>query len=308
MAGPKIARLGSPDMKPIMVGGPSSSGQARGGAIEFLLALVRQGIYYFGGKIEQSKAQNALKSLATRIEKDRSTHPTRGVLVSLQFIVLEGSKEAAGSGDAFRYTNYLYGTGVTITEARQDQVRHGLIRQGTRSNEKYAYQPIWFPPQQLTGHYQRPFPVIGHGCFVEGKVWLQDVQWTTVQGFDDEGQTRLAGSGNSFYFDVLQPPKNIVTTHGATGVVKIPTTLVSTGQGGIKIPVVKLDTGLIGSVTAAMIFPADSHTEVAFWRAPATKQKPLGTIRGIVNFERIRWIRPENIRLVKSERDVYLAV
>ena len=43
MATPKIARLGTPDMKPIMVGGPSAMGQAKGGAIEFLLGLVVPG-------------------------------------------------------------------------------------------------------------------------------------------------------------------------------------------------------------------------------------------------------------------------
>ncbi|RZB36070.1 MAG: hypothetical protein SRB2_02575 [Desulfobacteraceae bacterium Eth-SRB2] len=299
MAVPKIARLGTPDMKPIMVGGPSAMGQAKGGAIEFLLGLVRQSIYYFGGRIQQSKAQKDLKSLGTRIDKDRRAMPTKGVLVSLQFIVQEGSKEAAGQGNAFRYTTYLYGKGATVSEARQDQVRHGLIREGTRSNEKYAYQPIWFPPLKATGRIKRPFPVIGHGCFVQGKVWLQNVQWTTIQGFDDEGKSNLAGSGNSFFFDILQPPTNMVTSHGATGVVKIPIKQRPVGSGGKSIPVVDLDTTL-GNVTAAMVFPADAHTEQVFWRAPETKQKPLGTIRGITNFNRIRWIRPENIRLLKS--------
>lgn len=297
MTEPRIARLGTPDMKPITVGGPSSMGQAKGGAIELLLCLIRQSICYFGGKIEQSKAQKDLKALGEKIEQDRNAHPTKGVLVTLQFIVLVASKEVAGSGNAFRYTTYLYGKGMTISEARADQFRHGVVREGTRKSEKYAYQPIWFPPKQLTGQFQRPFPVIAHGCFVEGKVWLQDVQWTTLQGFDDEGKTHLAGPGDFFYFDVLQPPKSIVTTHGSIGAVKIPIELRSVGRGSKMIPVVALDT-IMGNVTAAMVFPADSHTEMEFWRAPATKQKPLGTIRGVVNFERIRWVCPENIQLV----------
>lgn len=284
-------------MRPITVGGPSATGQARGGAIEFLLALVRQSIYYFGGRVQQSKAQSDLKALGERIEKDRRSCPTKGVLVSLQFIVLQGAKGAAGSGDAFRYTTYLYGKGATPSEARRDQARHGLVRQGTRSNEKYAYQPVWFAPLQPVGRLRRPFPVVGQGCFVEGRVKLQDVLWTTLQGFDDEGQTRLAGSGDSFCFDVLRPPKGIVTTHGSTGVVAIPTVWRPAGQGGQRLPVVDLDTSGIGSVTAAMVFPADAHTEQVFGRAPATKQKPLGTIRGIVNLDRIRWVRPENIQM-----------
>ena len=304
MSVPTIARLGTPDMKPITVGGPSALGEAKGGAIEFLLALVRQSIFYFGGQTQLSKAQQDVKALGTRIERDRSAQPTRGVLVSLQFIVLEGSPEAAGSGDAFRYVGYLYGQGATTTEARADQLRHGLIRPGTRANEKYAYQPLWFPPKQLTGRFQRPFPVIGHGCFVDGRVWLQDVKWTTLQGFDDEGTSRLAGSGNSFYFDVLKPPAAIVTAHGGVGAVRLPVVQRRVGSGGGTIPVVDLDTS-IGSVTAAMVFPADSHTETAFAHTPATQQSPLGTIRGLVNFDRVRWVRPENIRLIASEKGLW---
>lgn len=307
--GPKIARLGTPDMRPITVGGPSASGSAKGGAIEFLLQVVRQSIYYFGGKIQQSKAQEDLRSLGGRIEKDRAADPSKGVLVSLQFIVLTSSPEATGSGDAFRYVGYLYGRGKTWDEARRDQVRHGLVRPGTRSNEKYAYQPIWFPPKKPSGiaGLARPFPVVAHGCFVKGKVRLQDVQWTTLQGFDDEGQTSLAGSGNSFYFDILKPPSHIVTSHGATGAMKLPIIRRTAGQGGKSLEVVNLDT-VIGQVAAAMVFPADEHTAGAFAKTPATKQNPLGTIRGIVNFDRIRWVRAENIRLLKSPEDASLPV
>jgi len=80
-------------------------------------------------------------------------------------------------------------------------------------------------------------------------------------------------------------------------VVSIPIKQRPVGYGGKSIPVVDLDTS-IGSVTAAMVFPADSNTEQVFWRAKETQQKPVGTIRGIVNFNEIRWICPENIRIL----------
>lgn len=298
---PKIARLGAPDMRPIIAGGPSPTGQAKGGAIEFLMQLLRQSLYYFGGLIERSRAKKDLQSLGRRIEKDRRTNPTKGVLVSLQFIVLSASPDATGRGDSFRYVGYLYGKGRTLSEARQDQLRQGLIRHGTRSNESYKYQPCWFPPKVASGvtGLRRPFPVVAHGCFVDGRVQLEDVKWTTLQGFDDEGKRHLAGSGNSFYFDILQPPKEIVTSHGAIGLVKLPVVQRPVWAGNGKIPVIDLDTA-VGSVTAAMIFPADEHTAFAFQKTPPTQQKPVGTIRGILNFDRIRWARPENIRLLSS--------
>lgn len=308
--GPGKARLGMPDMKTISVGGPSAHGSSKGGAIEFLLGLIRQGIYLIGGSIQRSEAENDLRKVGARVERDLKADPSRGVLVSLRFIVMQGSPEAAGSGDAFRYTGYLYGRGRTISAARDDQ-RSGVqpFKPGLRSNESFAYQPVWFPPKKtaMIAELRRPFPVIAHGCFVEGRAVLQDVQWTTLQGFDDEGTTKLAGSGNSFYFDILEPPKYIVTSHGATGPVKIPKTMKMAGRGGKTIPVVELDT-IIGSVTAAMVFAADAHTADAFSRAPTTKQKPLGTIRGLVNFDRLRWVRPENVRLLKSPGDAFLPV
>lgn len=293
MGTPNVARLGTPDMKPVIVGGPSALGTAKGGAIEFLLSVYRQIIYQAGARQQLAEAEADMKALRARIARDLAADPLKGVMVSMMFIVL-------GKGDAFRYVGYRYGRGATPSEALSDQTRHGNIRPGTRSNEKYAYKPLWYPPPNPTARYRRPFAVAARGCFVKGRARLQKVKWTTLQGFDDEWtwKDKLPKSGGSYRFDILVPPDSIVTSHGATGPVRLPIVRRMVGAGGKAIKVVNLNTTMPGDVTAAMVFPADITTEVDFAKLPETGQSPLGTIRGIVNLRLIRWVRPENIQLL----------
>lgn len=294
-------RTGTPDMKPVIVGGPSAHGQARAGAHDFILQLIRQAIVYFGGRRETARAQRDLRALADRVKKEQAKHPRKGFLIALQYIVQQASPEATGSGNAYRYTGYLYGWGGTISEARQHQMRK-VIRPGLRSNEKFAYQVFWYPPK-ATPKIARPFPVIGRGSFIKGRVRLQEVSWSTMMGFNDGSQISLPGPGSGYCFEILKAPTSIVTSHGSTGPVKVPVVLRPVGQGRGTLPVVDLDSSNpFGNVTAAMVFPADQVTASIFAKKSATRQNPPGTIRGLVNFDRVRWVRPENIRLLSKKK------
>jgi len=60
--GPTTANLGTPNMTPIVVGGPSASASAKGGAFELLLQLAKWGINLAGGVVQANKAKMLLRS------------------------------------------------------------------------------------------------------------------------------------------------------------------------------------------------------------------------------------------------------
>ena len=63
---------------------------------------------------------------------------------------------------------------------------------------------------------------------------------------------------------------------------------------GSAIPTVNLDPVVPGDVHAAALFPADDVTDALFASAHATYDN-LGQLDHYVNFDKVRWARPENI-------------
>jgi hypothetical protein len=61
--------------------------------------------------------------------------------------------------------------------------------------------------------------------------------------------------------------------------------------------VVDLDPWIpFGTATAAMVFPSDDATDLLFRQAPATFDN-LSQLRRYTNIGKMRWVRPENIRV-----------
>ena len=99
-------------------------------------------------------------------------------------------------------------------------------------------------------------------------------------------------------FDILKPPKGVSIAVGTSGgVVDIPIVQRKAGGGGGTVPAVKLDT-VLGNVTAAIVFPANDATDMAFRKAPATRVEARTSLTTQPNFNRVRWIRPEHIKVL----------
>jgi hypothetical protein len=128
---------------------------------------------------------------------------------------------------------------------------------------------------------------------------LQDVNWGGVTGFDDESEVtlRLVAGSTSAEFVILRPPAIINWFNGGIAMsTDIPLVTRSTADGS-DLTVVDLDPWIpFGTATAAMVFPADDATDQLFRQAPATFDN-LSQLRRYTNIGKMRWVRPENIRV-----------
>jgi len=66
--------------------------------------------------------------------------------------------------------------------------------------------------------------------------------------------------------------------------------------GAHHLSVVDLDPWNVGKVAAAMVFPADDSTDALFAQGPPTRDN-LNLLRGYTNMKKLRWVRPDNIRV-----------
>jgi hypothetical protein len=74
--------------------------------------------------------------------------------------------------------------------------------------------------------------------------------------------------------------------------------VIRTTADGSDVTVVDLDPWMPGKVSAAMVFPAADATDQLFAQAPRTRDN-LNQLRGYLNFGKVRWVRPENIRILR---------
>jgi hypothetical protein len=163
--------------------------------------------------------------------------------------------------------------------------------------QKYWIEPLL--PLGIVG-MQIPLPKVAVATFAADRQYLQDVEWNGVFGFDDESETKLKVPPNiTPQFFVLQPPSviywfNVAGRHQTS----IPVLTKAASEGGA-IPVVDLDPSIpFFHVTAGMVFPADDNTDALFASTRETTDdfNNLGTF---VNFDRVRWVRPENTRVFR---------
>jgi hypothetical protein len=138
--------------------------------------------------------------------------------------------------------------------------------------------------------------VAGLATFASRAPVLQDVEWTNMGGFDDEGTTKLTlAEGLEPRFHVLQLPatiESIIPFETNPQLKQTPLPLAV--RDGI--PVVDLDPVLpLSHVVAAALFPADQATVELFQQAPQTVQ--MGPLL-VKDFDLVRWARPEQIRLL----------
>lgn len=292
--------IGTPDMRPSFVGGPS----AKGSGITAAGSLAFMGINFttnlINDYIQGKRMQEELQKKEPRLRKLRQKRPELGILLLFHFEQNMGSPESLlQPGAEFKFIDTF--TGRTIDEAR-DRYRKSAKIGSNRPNTRKFKEEVWIPPviAPTARVIRKPFPSYALATFVPGNAMLQQVEWNGILGFDDEGSSSLKiGKNTEAKFLVLHVPEQINFLHaGSWYDVNIPNKMGSAQQGG-SIPVVNLDPVLPGfNVSAACVFPADEFTAALFNRTRATKDN-LGQLRNFVNFGKVRWVRPENIKVLQ---------
>lgn len=135
--------------------------------------------------------------------------------------------------------------------------------------------------------------------FAGTRTKLQVVRWKgAIVGFDDEYESTLIPElGSIPQFLILKLPEQFEWYAEINQVSSIPIEVVPAAEGG-SVPAVNLDTFLPGKVKAVCVFPYDDATDILF----STSTPTLDDLRQIhyTNFDKVRWVRPENIRIIRS--------
>ncbi|UQT60694.1 DUF4157 domain-containing protein [Streptomyces durmitorensis] len=293
------ALVGSPDMTPPMVFGPSP----RGTAIAQGAVVALQGLNWIlkavNDAIEAERVQAALDLLQPRIAATQLQHPSHGVLLVLFFARFQPVPDSP-LVPPMGLTHIEMGSGISLDEARIQWRNVDRWRNRTPGRE-VTTQELWIPPPQPAeiSSYRTPFDKFALATFTAGTPILQDVNWGGVTGFDDEGITSLSSHRETaLRFFLLSVPSTIQFFAGSLHEVSIPVEdrTVATGEA---VPAVNLDPIIPGDAAAICAFPADEQTVTAFSTAPATHDNYRQLDR-YPNFGMVRWVPPENVTVIRK--------
>jgi predicted nucleic acid-binding protein len=282
--------------------GPSPKGEAIIGGIQLAFEGINFVLNLINDRIQEQKVEAALQSAKAAIGNARVDNPRLGILLMFYYTQIEAPSESIiKPGAVFHYLDW--GLGVTADEARRDATGKPSISQGTGPNERKFFQEVWIPPLQKSSvtTAKCPFPPIAVGQFFLGnstKAKFQLVDFDLLGGFDDavERNVDLPKDTNAT-FAVLKPPSEVYWYNiNGRQTVSVPLKDAKTANGNT-IKVVDLDPWSPFHAMAAMVFPTDEWCEKVFNMVRPTDN--YQQLPSYVNFNMVRWIRAENIHLLK---------
>jgi hypothetical protein len=280
-----------------------------GGAI-----LLAQCAMWIASEIHSSKqadrARKALEGEWHNIMRHRVEVPTDGVLLRYEYETLgvpqDGHDSIAQALPEFVWLYVLYGK--TRDEAERSLIfdpehREQLGKGRTTPSQIYR----WIPPLVAPSVTEivTPWPKVAVGMFAAHKAFLQQVEFDYYWGFDDEQQIRLSVPADaSPKFVILAPPSKIWANLSVYQERWIwPPLVTRRTASGENLVAIDLDPGLsimFDDVAAVPVFPADHDTEELFSRTPATIDNSHFLEWGCYNMDKLRWVRPENIVILRS--------
>jgi hypothetical protein len=293
--------IGAPDMRGLWAGGPSARGQGIGAGITLGFMGANFVLNLINDHIQTGRVNAALREIEPVLRAKRRAHPEFGVLLVFYYSQVEAPPESLmRPGAAFGHLEHS--TGRTPDEAREAREETRSYRKGPSASGRTLSQEVWIPPliAPSVRDIRTPFPGVALGTFLTGHWVLQDVEWGGVSGFDDEGVSSLSPAPDANpHFLILRVPSVIAFFNGGfRHEVSIPVEQRNAHAGG-QIPVVNLDPVMpFSNVSAACVFPADDATAALFSTAVETRDN-LGQLGIYRNFGRVRWIRPENINVLR---------
>jgi predicted nucleic acid-binding protein len=294
--GGTTASVGVADNRLPQVGGPSARGTAIVGGIQLAFQGVNFVLNAINDEIQARRVREALAQIEPSINRQRLSNPSQGVLLVFYFTQVSAPPESLIVPGAV-FSHIESSLGASRDEARDNLARQPAIRRGTGPNERSFTQETWIPPVQPAGvaTLRTPFPPQAIGTFATAR--LQDVEWGGVTGFDDEGETTLNVSG-SIELLILRPPSVI---HWFNGTIRMETSIPLVARvtaDGSTITAVDLDPWMPGDVSAVPVFPINDAADRVLSQGRATHDN-LNQLRVFVNFQKVRWVRPGNLRILR---------
>jgi hypothetical protein len=263
-------------------------------------------IEHFVDPDQKQRAEADLKLYQDWITQHRLEVPTEGVLVRFYYIQ-EGSPAGEGVSvvKAPRIYNYLEITfGVNKDEAERKPKPDAISQAGS----KFASYPSvdhWTEPliAPTVADIRTPLKKQALGTFAPGKAKLQQVVCDSFWGFDDQPTFHniAVPDGLDMQFVVLEMPAEIrwfAGPYAKEPVRIVPPIVVRQAHSGGTLRVVDLDPYLWGNVSAVPVFPANEDTALVFATFPQTIDGNFVLRMKYPNFDKVRWVRPENIALV----------
>ena len=283
-------------------GGPSAKGQAIVGGIQIAFEGINFILNLVNDEIQKKRVNEALDKIRPVVGQARLANPRLGVLLLFYYTQYQAPEESIiRPGAAFDYVSW--GKGVTRDEALRDALSQPTLSRGTGPSERRFSAERWIPPTQKSSVTTAtcPFPQIAVGRFFLGTssvAKFQLVDFGFPGGFDDirEKTVDLPANTNAD-FAVLKSPSQVFWYNlNGRQTVEVPLMDASTANGNT-VKVVNLDPWSPFNAKAAMVFPVDDWTEQVFASvSPTADGNMLSTY---VNFGMIRWVRPENIHLLR---------
>jgi hypothetical protein len=200
------------------------------------------------------------------------------------------------------FSSLTWGKGVTSDEARRDAFSEPTISAGPGPNQRKFSQEIWIPPLERTSvtTAKCPFRPIALGRFVlnRNRAKFQLVSFSFLGGFDDvvEKTVDLPEDTNAD-FAILKSPQE-VHWYNLNGKQSLSIPLIDAKTpNGSSLSVIDLDPWTPFHAKAAMVFPVDELAETILDMVSPTDG--YQALPNYVNLGMIRWVRPENIDLVR---------
>jgi hypothetical protein len=293
------AEIGTPSMAGLSAGGPSARGEGIAAGMTLAFMGVNFVLNLLNDRVQEGRVREALNRLEPPLRSQRHDHPELGVLLVFHYSQQQAPPDSLiRPGATFETVNFY--TGRTQDEARDVWQNTPMVRVLHPSDILESTQTVWIPPVLPPSvlDIRTPFRSVALATFAPGRAVLQNVEWGGVTGFDDEGTTPVTPGAQPARFLILQVPNTVAFFNGGMRInVTIPISQRRAQSGG-SIPAVDLDPILpFSDVSAACVFPADDATDQLFAQARATHDN-LGQLDIYTNFGKVRWVRPENIRVL----------
>ncbi|MEI7688408.1 MAG: hypothetical protein WCL32_25655, partial [Planctomycetota bacterium] len=268
-------------------------------------------VQFFNDRNQSQKFEEAWAKMKPSVETVLNENPALGCMLYIYYVTQD--KVGAENDSPLQYGalfDYIVPSyGYTANDARANMQHRPAEMRASVGRGTITASPLWFAPKKKwleIGNFPAPFAAVGIATFVPGRTTLTNVKFTANDGFDDkmwddEDLTIPAGMIPRFYY--LRPPAEIqFYSAGSAYSVDVdvesahPAQVIDAKMGKNVVPVVSLDTWPYDG-KAAMIYPVDNATANLFQTAPATHDT-YNYLRRYKNFHLIRWVHPDNMRLL----------
>jgi hypothetical protein len=260
-------------------------------------------------KIQSDRMMEAWAKLKPEVERHLDEHPEDGALIMVRFG--RHQKEGAQHESPLEHTSRFMSIEVAYGPT-EDEVWNRYKAQPRLRDDRgipVSTQRSFIPPRAGVDvkKISTPFRKYGLATFASGKAGLMRVRWNGVLGFDEIDDVRLeVPTGFTPRFLLLLAPSKLTWFNGYETNSELPVAWKNAASAEPQvtrtraISVVDMDRGVfeIGNDTAAMVFPADNATARLFDSVAITSDTN-GAIKTYNNFRMVRWVRPENIHVLR---------